>query len=207
MEKVTKSILLSYLKSIHGDAKCALVYNSDYELLISIILSAQTTDKIVNIVTKELFSKYHNIEELSEADINAVIRIIKRIGLYNHKALNIISCAKEIRSKYNGMIPNDFNKLINLAGVGRKTANVFLAEFYNENTLGVDTHIMRIAKRLNLASEKDDAYQVEIKLKGFLEDTSYRDFHHMMIDFGRNECSAKNPKCSSCELKEYCSKK
>lgn len=204
MVKITDNQLISYLQKIHGDAQCALEYNDDYELLISIMLSAQTTDKSVNKVTPILFEKYPNIQTMSKANIQDVENIIHSIGLYRNKAKNIINAMKELNDKGKDEIPSDFNSLIALPGVGRKTANVFLAEFYGMNTLGVDTHILRISKRIGIASETDGPLEAEIKLKKLIENFPARDFHHMMISFGRTECTAINPKCHDCEIKKYC---
>ena len=173
MEKINREFFLEYLEELHKDAKCALNYTNDYELLISIILSAQTTDKSVNNVTPVLFKKYPNISSLAKANIKDVENIIRVLGLYKNKAKNIIEASKMLDSDGYDYIPNDFNYLINLDGVGRKTANVFLAEYYNANTLGVDTHILRVSKRLKITPENGDAYDAEIKLKKFIKDYNY----------------------------------
>ena len=204
MEKIKKEILIPYLEKLHSDAKCALDYTNDYELLISIILSAQTTDKNVNKVTKNLFKLYPDFSSLGNAKITDIEEIIKPLGLYKNKAKNIVSTAKELLDKGYEVVPNDFDLLISLSGVGRKTANVFLAEYYDSNTLGVDTHINRIAKRLNIASESDDVVDVENKLKKFVKNENLKRLHHLLITFGRVECNAKNPLCESCEIKKYC---
>ena len=204
MEKVSRDLFLSYLEELHSDAKCALDYTNDYELLISIILSAQTTDKSVNKVTPLLFSKYPTIEALSKADIKDVETIIKEIGLYKNKAKNVINACSKLREDGYLKIPNNFDYLISLDGVGRKTANVFLAEYYNENTLGVDTHILRVSKRLRITPKDGDALVAERKLKSFVKDYNYKKLHHLIITFGRNECQAKNPKCDNCKLRQYC---
>ena len=204
MEKVTKDELISYLESLHNDAKCALNYTNDYELLIAIILSAQTTDESVNKVTPILFSKYKNIKDLSNADQADVENIIHQIGLYKNKSSNIIKCAQKLNEDGYTNIPDSFDYLITLPGVGRKTANVFLAEYYNKNTLGIDTHILRISKRLGISKEDSDVLKVEKDLKEFIGDYPTKKFHHMMIVFGRNECTAKKPMCKDCKIKEKC---
>ena len=204
MEKINRELFLSYLEELHSDAKCALDYTNDYELLISIILSAQTTDKSVNKVTKELFRKYKNIEELSNATLEEVERIIKPIGLYKNKAKNIILASKKLAMLGYKTIPNDYDILISLDGVGRKTANVFLSEYYNANTLGVDTHIDRVSKRLQISKVNASTLETEKKLKEFVKDFSYKKLHHMLIAFGRNECKAQNPLCETCKFKNNC---
>lgn len=206
MEKITKELFLSYLYELHSDAICALNYTNDYELLISIILSAQTTDKAVNKVTKNLFNKFPNFESLSKANLSDVEKIIQELGLYHNKAKNIINTSIKMVELGYEKVPCNFDTLVMLPGVGRKTANVFLAEFYNQNTLGVDTHIMRVSKRLNIASEPDDAYKVENKLKTFVGEYNYKTLHHMLIAFGRNECKAINPLCEQCKFRKYCKK-
>lgn len=204
MEKIGSKELIEYLSILHNDAKCALIYNNDYELLVSIILSAQAKDEVVNSVTPILFSKYKNIEELSNAEIEDVEQIIHQVGLSHAKAKNIINAMKKLKELGYDIIPNDFNILINLDGVGRKTANVFLSEYYNENTLGIDTHILRISKRLNLIEEKSDALKAELILRDYFKDYSLKRVHHLLIAFGRLECNAKKPLCGACKIKEKC---
>lgn len=206
MEQISPELLYSYLSELHSDAKCALNYKNDFELLVSIVLSAQTTDKAVNIVAASLFLKYPNIEAMKDADIEDIGSIIKPIGIYKNKAKNVIELSKKLYADGFSYIPNNFDYLISLPGVGRKTANVFLAEFYDADTLGVDTHILRISKRLNICSETDDAYDTEMKLKDFMKLDNFKKFHHMLLDFGRNECTAKNPKCEKCKISGFCLK-
>lgn len=204
MEKITKEELLSFLNNHFKDAKCALNYYDDYSLLISIILSAQTTDKSVNNVTKILFNKYKNFSELSKADTTEVESIIKQIGLYHNKAKNIIEASKIIVREYSSVVPSNFDDLIKITGVGRKTANVFLAEYFDKDTLGVDTHINRVSKRLKIAKENDNVIVVENKLHKFISGENTKKMHHMLIAFGRNICTAKNPKCELCSLNNKC---
>ncbi len=205
MEKVVdRDYLISYLESLYNNAKCRLNFRNDYELLVSIVLSAQTTDDSVNKVTPFLFEKYPTIKDLSNADLETVEKIIRSIGLYKNKSKNIIELAKMLCNDGYSIVPNNFDYLLKLPGVGRKTTNVFLSEYYNENTLGIDTHLGRLAKRLYLASETDDPLKIEIKLLKYLEGYSSKKFHHMMIAFGRDKCTAQSPKCSECKLKDYC---
>ena len=204
MEKIKRDFFISYLEELHNDAKCALDYNNDYELLFAIILSAQTTDKSVNKVTPILFNKYPDIKSLSNANVIDIENIIREIGLYKNKAKNISQASKKLVSDGYDYIPNDFNYLLSLDGVGRKTANVFLAEYYNSNTLGVDTHILRVSKRLRITPLNGDALVAEEKLKKFIKDYNYKKLHHLIIAFGRNECKATRPLCDNCKFKEYC---
>ena len=204
MEKVTKDELINYLIELHNDAKCALNYSNDYELLSAIMLSAQTTDISVNKVTKELFSKYPTIKSMSLAKREDIESIIHPIGLYKNKAKNLIESMKKLDDDGHITIPNDFEYLTSLPGVGRKTANVFLSEYYDMNTLGVDTHIMRISKRLKISKDTDDAYKTELNLLKLIKDYPTKKFHHMMIQFGRCECTSKNPSCINCKLRKKC---
>ncbi len=196
-------LLLDYLDELIPNPVCELNYRNDYELLIAIMLSAQTTDKRVNEVTKALFKKYDSIESLKNADVNDIEEIIRPLGTQKVKAKNIIEIAKRLSEK---PLCNDRSYLESLSGVGRKTTNVVLSELYDEPYLAVDTHIMRVAKRLGLASEKDDALAVEKKLIKHLKD-NIAHIHHQLIFFGRYHCKAKNPNCINCKLKQYCKEK
>ena len=204
MEKITKDKLINYLELLHGDAKCALNYHNDYELLVMIILSAQTTDVAVNKVSLELFNKYKDIKSLSEANLSNIENIIRSLGLYKNKSKALLETMKKLNEDGFTKIPNDFDYLIKLSGVGRKTANVFLSEYYNDSRLGVDTHILRISKRLKLIDEGNGPIQAENALLKLIGNYETRKFHHMMIAFGRNECKAINPSCENCGLKENC---
>jgi endonuclease-3 len=196
-----KEILLEKYK----DAKTELKYKNDYELLISIILSAQCTDKRVNIITPALFKKYPSTKELAKANLDDVKEIIKSCSFFNNKAKNIIQMAKMVEEKYNGKIPHEHKELIKLAGVGNKTANVFLIEQDNENRMAVDTHVFRVSHRLGLS----DAKNVEGTEKDLIEafKTDLATLHQALVLFGRYICTAKNPKCDKCFLTKYCQSK
>ena len=199
--------IINYLDELFPNPKCELNYNKDYELLIAVMLSAQTTDKRVNMVTNILFMKYDTLEKLSNADINDIIEIIRPLGTFNKKALNIISIAKSLLKDKNGIVPNDREYLENLSGVGRKTANVVLSNLYNEPCIAVDTHVSRVSIRLNLAKENDNVLIIEKKLnKNFPKNKLCR-LHHQMVLFGRYYCKAKNPLCENCKLKDICKEK
>ena len=193
--------LLNYLNELFPNAKCELNYSKDYELLIAVMLSAQTTDKRVNSVTEVLFSKYPSLEELSKASISDIEEIIRPIGTYHLKAKNIIEIAKKLLLK---PVCNDRAYLESLNGVGRKTTNVVLSELYNEPYLAVDTHINRVAKRLGLADLNDDVMTVEKKLMKLIPKDNVIHIHHQLIFFGRYHCKAINPNCSNCKLKDIC---
>lgn len=194
----------SYLDKLYPNPKCELNYNKDYELLLATMLSAQTTDKRVNMVTEVLFKKYPNLKELSEADINDVMEIIKPIGTYKIKSKNLIEIARKLQNDYNGELPNDRKYLESLPGVGRKTTNVVLSNIYDVPCLAVDTHVMRVSKRLKLATKKDEPLEIEKKLSKKFKKEDLGKRHHQLVLFGRYHCTARNPKCESCELKKIC---
>jgi endonuclease-3 len=196
--------ILDYFDSILPDAKCELNYNKDYELLIAVMLSAQTTDKRVNEVTKVLFSKYPSLNSLKDANINDLKKIIYPLGTYTKKAQNI----KDIASKLYliGYVPNDRDFLESLSGVGRKTTNVVLSNLYNVPCIAVDTHVSRVSKRLGLAKEKDDVFSIEKKLTKIINPERLNRAHHQFVLFGRYYCKARNPLCSECKLKDICKK-
>ena len=159
------NIIENYLDEIFPNPKCELNYSNEYELLINIMLSAQTTDKRVNIVTKELYSKYNSLEELSNADINDLKRIIYSLGSYNKKAIYIKEISNILLNKYKGIVPKTRSDLENLPGIGRKTVNVFLSELNIEPQIAVDTHVSRVSKRLYIATLNDSVYKTEMKLR------------------------------------------
>ena len=195
--------IFNYLDELFPNPVCELNYNKDYELLIAIVLSAQTTDKRVNKVTEVLFNKYKSLEELSNASVSDIENIIKEIGTYRKKAIFV----KEIASslvKNNCIVPNDRKYLESLSGVGRKTANVFLSEIYNEPTIAVDTHVTRVSKRLGLAKDSDDVLSIEKKLMKKIPKDRWSRTHHQLVLFGRYKCKAMKPECSNCKLKNIC---
>ena len=195
--------IFNYLDELFPNPICELNYNKDYELLIAIVLSAQTTDKRVNKVTEVLFNKYKSLEELSNASVSDIENIIKEIGTYRKKAIFV----KEIASslvKNNCIVPNDRKYLESLSGVGRKTANVFLSEIYNEPTIAVDTHVTRVSKRLGLAKDSDDVLAIEKKLMKKIPKDRWSRTHHQLVLFGRYKCKAMKPECSNCKLKNIC---
>ena len=199
--------IINYLDELFPYPHCELNYSKDYELLIAVMLSAQTTDKRVNIVTDILFKKYPSLEELENADIYDIIKIIKPIGTFNKKANNIKLIVKHLINDQNGIVPNDRTYLESLPGVGRKTTNVVLANLYNEPCIAVDTHVKRVSIRLKLANKNDDVLIIEKKLtKKFPKDKLNR-LHHQLVLFGRYNCKAINPDCLNCKLKNICRRK
>lgn len=195
-----KYIVKNYLDELFPNAHCELVYNNHFELLIAIVLSAQTTDNKVNSVTPVLFKKYPTIKSLADANLDEVVSILKPLGLANNKAKNIIATANILKDKE---IPNTREELIKLPGVGRKTANVFLAEGLKINAFAVDTHVSRVAYRLGI-TKSEDPLIIEKDLTNLFAEEDWIKLHHQMIFFGRYFCKAKNPNCKECKLKEHC---
>lgn len=198
--------ILDYLDELFPNPKCELNYNKDYELLIAIMLSAQTTDKRVNEVTEILFNKYDTLIKLKEANIKDIEEIIKPIGTYKKKSIFLHQIATALVDN-NCIIPNDRKFLESLPGVGRKTVNVFLSNIYNEPFIAVDTHVERVSKRLGLAKQNDDVYQVEKKLERKIPKEKRARAHHQLVLFGRYHCKAKQPICINCKLKDICKNK
>jgi len=203
MQKQVESILHE-LESMYPNAHCELEYTKDYELLLAIVLSAQTTDKKVNKVTKVLFSKYKTLEALSEAELSDIEEIIHEIGTYKKKSIFIKKIASSLLKEKNGIVPNDRKYLESLSGVGRKTANVFLSEIYKVPAIAVDTHVERVSKRLSLVKEDASVTEVEQELMKKIPTESWIKTHHQLIFFGRYHCKAINPNCQECRLKCQC---
>lgn len=198
--------IFDYLDTLIPNPKCELNFNCDYELLIAVVLSAQTTDKRVNEVTKVLFTKYPTLEDINKADISSIKEIIKSIGTFNKKAVFVKEIAKTLLEKYDGVVPRTHEELEAIPGVGHKSANVVLGVLYNIPTFAVDTHVERVSKRLGLASAKDDVIQVEKKLMKKVPKDRWIRTHHQFILFGRYYCKAVKPSCDNCELKDICHK-
>jgi len=196
--------LFEYLDKLFPNPKCELNYNKDYELLIAIMLSAQTTDKRVNKVTSVLFSKYPSILELSKVSIEDIEDIIREIGTFRRKSRYVSEIAKKLVNDGYEYIPNDRKYIESLPGVGHKTANVFLSNIYNIPTIAVDTHVSRVSKRLGYASKNDDVNKIEKKLMKKIPEDRWSRTHHQMVLFGRYYCKSMNPECNNCELKEMC---
>ena len=201
-----KNKIFNYLDELFENPVCELEFNKDYELLIATVLSAQTTDKRVNKVTRVLFKKYPSIETLSKASIEDVESIIKEIGTYHKKAIFVKDIATRLLNDNIKVLPNDRKYLESLPGVGRKTTNVFLSVIYNEPAIAVDTHVARVSKRLGLAKEDDTVDVIEKKLMKKVPKERWGRTHHQLVLFGRYYCKAKNPECSNCKLKDICKK-
>ena len=205
MEKI--DLINSYLDELFPEPKCELNYSNDYELLISIMLSAQSTDKRVNQVTSILFDKYKSLEALNEANIDDLENIIRSVGSFRKKSQYIKDIASTLITKYNGVVPRNHDLLVEINGIGRKTANVFLSEYYNEPYIAVDTHVSRVSKRLGLAKKNDDVLTIEKKLQKKFDKSLWAKRHLQMVLFGRYKCKAISPLCSDCKLKDICKEK
>ena len=202
-EKINR--ISNYMNNLFPNAHCELEYNKDYELLIAIVLSAQTTDKRVNMVTKILFSKYPTLEELANAKIEDIENIIRPIGTFKKKSIFVKEIATRLVKEQNGIVPNNREYLETLSGVGRKTTNVFLSEYYHVPSIAVDTHVERVSKRLGLAKKTDTVKEVEESLMKKIPQKNWIKTHHQFIFFGRYHCKAIKPCCSNCQLKDICS--
>ena len=201
---IKPEILFEYLDEMYPDAHCELNYTKDYEFLIAVMLSAQTTDKSVNQATKVLFSKYQTVEELAEADVSDVAFIIRHLGMYQNKANHVVAIAKILVKQYGGHVPNDPEALLAMPGVGNKTKNCVLAELYNEPLLACDTHMQRVGKRLGIADEKDSVEKIEQKYMKIIPRERVVKTNHQIIWLGRYFCKAMSPECARCKIKQYC---
>lgn len=196
-----------YLDFLFPDPKCELIYHNDYELLIAVVLSAQSTDKRVNSVTPIIFGKYPSLKALKGADLADLESIIRPVGSFRKKAFYVKEIARIVDEQYLGVVPRNRDVLMEFPGVGRKTINVFLSEFYKEPAFAVDTHVERVSKRLGLVYQNDDVLKIERKLmKKFPRDT-WGKRHLQMVLFGRYQCKAVRPLCRDCRLRDICREK
>lgn len=198
-----EEIIMNELDNLFPNPKCELNYNKDYELLLAVMLSAQTTDKRVNMITGPLFKKYSSLDALDELSIKEIEQEIKSIGMYRQKARHFKNIVSELK-KIGGYVPNDRETLMKMDGVGRKTVNVVLSNLYNEPCIAVDTHVSRVSKRLALAKENDDVLQIEQKLMKKFPKKVWSKLHHQMVLFGRYKCTARSPECRDCNLSCIC---
>lgn len=197
--------VLDILDNTYPDAECALNHDNVFELIVAVALSAQTTDKSVNLVTPELFKKYPDAQALASANPDEVEALIKKIGMYRTKAKNICAMAKMLCEKYDGNVPCDYDKLVELPGVGRKTANVVLSVGFGQQRIAVDTHVFRVANRIGLVDAKD-VLKTELSLMERIPEERWSRTHHSLIFHGRNCCDARKPNCEGCSIKELCEK-
>lgn len=192
------------LEHLYPHAECELIHHSALELLVAVMLSAQTTDAMVNRVTPNLFLKYRTPEDYVKAPLAEIEDDLKRIGLYKNKAKNLQTLMQQLLMRHDGNVPADQEALEALAGVGRKTANVVLSVWFHEPRFAVDTHVIRVSKRLKLAYLKDDPLQIETKLMKKFPRPAWSKLHHQFIFFGRYHCKAKAPLCDVCPLQSEC---
>lgn len=205
MNKEVINKILDILEETYPEAECALHHQNVFQLIVSVALSAQTTDKSVNQVTPDLFAAYPDAFALGNADPEEVSEYIKRIGMYKTKSKNIVNMAKTLAEKYDGQVPDDYDKLVELPGVGRKTANVVLSVGFGHQRIAVDTHVFRVANRIGLVNAKD-VLKTELALMEVLPEDRWSRTHHSLIFHGRNCCAARKPDCENCSIAEYCEK-
>lgn len=198
-----KKTLIKRLRLIHGEPKSELCFSGEYQLIVSVMLSAQSTDKKVNEVSPVFFAKYPDFKGLARAKLASVESIIRPINYFKTKARNLREMAKLVQEKHGGQLPRDYQALISLPGVGNKTANVVLGELGAARTLPVDTHVFRVSRRLGLSSGKD-VLEVERDLKSQFLPNSWRALHHLLILHGRRVCRARRPCCQECVLEKDC---
>lgn len=202
-KKEKADIILRELKSLYPDATCTLDYKTPLELLIATQLAAQCTDARVNIVTKELFTKYRNAEDYAGADISELEQDIKSTGFFRNKAKNIKECCIKLLRDYGGKVPDNMEALLSLPGVGRKTANVILSTVFSKPGVIVDTHCTRLANRIGLTKSKNPDI-IERDLMKLLPRSEWANFSHYLVYHGRAICQARRPKCEICSIMPYC---
>lgn len=196
--------ILDEIEKIFPDAHCELNHETPFQLLVAVVLSAQTTDVSVNKVTPALFERYPDAAAMSEASQQEIEPYIRQIGLYRNKARSISALAKELQERFNGIVPSTYKELQSLPGVGRKTANVVRSVAFDIPSFAVDTHVERVSKRLGLAKPTDSVDKVEEKLKRKIDRNRWNQGHHDLIFFGRYLCTARNPKCDTCPFTAFC---
>ena len=201
------NVILKFFDDQFPDAKCELNYQSPYQLLVAVILSAQCTDKRVNIVTEQLFKLAPTPQKMLDLGENKLKQMIHSCGFYNNKSKSIISATQDIINNFNGNVPNNMYDLCSLAGVGRKTANVVLAEAFKQPSIAVDTHVHRVSKRLGLTSLGSTPEKCEQDLLKIVPLNKQSKFHIQAVWFGRYFCKSQNPKCENCKLKNICKRK
>lgn len=197
-EKIVKT-----LNEIFPAPKCELEYETNVQLLVAVILSAQCTDKRVNLVTNSLFKRYETASDFANIPQEELEELIRSCGFYHAKAKSIKNACKEIIEKFNGEVPSDFDKLCSLRGVGRKTANVIISEGFKGDALAVDTHVLRVSNRLGLVKTQNPT-KCELALKKYFDKKDWSRLHYQMVLFGRYHCKSRNPLCKDCRFFEMC---
>ncbi len=200
---MTNAEIVKNFNKLFPDARCELDYKTPYELLVAVILSAQCTDKRVNIVTKELFKKYNTPQAMLSLSQSQLEEKIHSCGFFRNKAKNILQASSDIINRFNGQVPSNFDDLCSLSGVGRKTANVMVSEAFNGDAFAVDTHVLRVSNRLGIANS-NDPNKVEFILKDFFAQKDWSRLHYQMVLFGRYKCKAIKPGCEGCPFQSIC---
>ena len=207
MTKNETNKLINILKKTYPDAKCSLDFSTPFELVVAVMLSAQCTDERVNLTTPSLFKRCKTIEDFANIDIKELEEIIHPCGFYRNKAKNIKLCAKQVIENFSGKVPQDMDSLLTLAGVGRKSANVILLEVFGiANGIAVDTHCKRLSNRIGLSKESAPS-KIELDLLKQIDKKYLKDVNHLFIWHGRYTCTARNPKCDKCTIKDFCKNK
>ncbi len=196
--------IIERLKTLYPDAVCSLDYGKDYELLISVRLSAQCTDARVNLVTPALFDRYPTLEAFAAADVDEVGQYIHSCGFWRAKARDIVGSAQQLLERFDGRVPDNMEDLLSLPGVGRKTANLLLGDIYGKEGYVCDTHCIRITGRLGLTDGSKDPLKVEQQLRACIPPEESNNFCHRMVLFGRDTCTARSPQCAGCPLRDLC---
>jgi len=208
MAKLTKQNrekLITDLLAAYPDAKCALDYDSNFHLLVAVVLSAQTTDVAVNKISPALFKAAPTPGDMYKLGEEKLSEYIRTIGLYKNKAKNVIALSKELVERFDSTVPDNFDDLVSLPGVGRKTANVVLAELFGQQTIAVDTHVFRLANRTGLAAA-DNVLDTELQLQKAIPHECWTKMHHALIWHGRLICNARKPMCEQCAVNDTCRK-
>ena len=199
--------IINILKDTYPDAQCSLDFKTPFQMVVAVMLSAQCTDERVNKTTPALFDRCKTIEDFANIDINELEDIIHPCGFYKNKAKNIKLCAKQVLENFGGIVPNNMQDLMSLAGVGRKSANVVMLEVFNDaQGIAVDTHAKRISNLIGFSSEKEPE-KIEQDLIRLIPKEYWKDVNHLLIWHGRNICVARNPKCDICPIRGYCGNK
>ena len=202
-KKEIAALAVAELEKLYPAAECTLDYGEPYELLIATRLAAQCTDARVNIVTKELFKKYPTLEAFANSDLSELEQDVKPCGFYRTKAKSIIEMSQRLISDFGGVVPDTMEELLSLSGVGRKTANLILGDVYGKPAVVTDTHCIRITGRLGL-TKNTEPHKVEDDLRKLLPPDKSNDFCHRVVEFGRDVCKARSPKCGECPLNTFC---
>lgn len=200
--------IIERLKTEYPDAECSLEYNEAWKLLVSVRLAAQCTDARVNVVVQDLYAKYPDVNALAEAEVDDIERIVRPCGLGKSKARDISACMKIIRDEYNGKVPDDFDALLKLPGVGRKSANLIMGDVFGKPAIVTDTHCIRLVNRMGLVNNIKEPAKVEKELWKIIPPKEGNDFCHRLVYHGRDVCTARtNPHCDKCCIQDICAKK